>query len=118
MPPSSTVEGDGQRKSEVLEDKRDSPEGADTVASELQRLSLVKKAGEKMLQQLSMKNSLNLSPLIALIQNKPWGAFCQTNQLETSGIFNRKWSNIFQVKQSFPSTQAIHLHFVRNFDYC
>ena len=35
MPPSSTVEGDGQRKSEVLEDKRDSPEGADTVASEL-----------------------------------------------------------------------------------
>ena len=56
MPPSSTVEGDGQRKSEVLEDKRDSPEGADTVASELQRLSLVKKAGEKMLQQLSMKN--------------------------------------------------------------
>ena len=58
MPPSSTVEGDGQRKSEVLEDKRDSPEGADTVASELQRLSLVKKAGEKMLQQLSMKNPI------------------------------------------------------------
>ena len=99
-------------------DKRDSPEGANSVASELQRLSLVKKAGEKMLQQLSMKNSLNLSPLIALIQNKPWGAFCQTNQLETSGIFNRKWSDIFQVKQSFPSNQAIHLHFVRNFDYC
>ena len=71
VPPSSTVEGDGQRKSEVLEDKRDSPEGADTVASELQRLSLVKKAGEKMLQQLSMKNPLNLSPLTALIQSKP-----------------------------------------------
>ena len=71
MPPSSTVEGDGQGKREVLEDKRDSPEGADTVASELQRLSLVKKAGEKMLQQLSMKNPLNLSPLTALIQSKP-----------------------------------------------
>ena len=71
-------------------DKRDSPESANSVASELQRLSLVKKAGEKMLRQLSMKNPLNLSPLIALIQSKPWGAFCQTNQLETSGIFNRK----------------------------
>ena len=95
MPPSSTVEGDGQRKSEVLEDKRDSPEGADTVASELQRLSLVKKAAENMLQQLSMKNPLNLSPLIALIQSKPWGAFCQTNQLETSGIFNRNGATFF-----------------------
>ena len=84
-------------------DKRDSPEGANSVASELQRLSLVKKAGEK---QLSMKNPLNLSPLIALIQSKPWGAFCQTNQLETSGIFNRKWSDIFQLKQSFPSNQT------------
>ena len=55
-------------------DKRDSPEGANSVASELQRLSLVKKAGEK---QRSMKNPLNLSPLIALIQSKPWGAFCK-----------------------------------------
>ena len=32
-----------------------------------------------------------------------WGAFpfCQTNQLETSGIINRKWNDIFQLKQSF-----------------
>ena len=48
-----------------------------------------------MLQQLSMKNPLNLSPLIALIQSKPWGAFCQTNQLETSGIFNRNGATFF-----------------------
>ena len=64
MPPCSTVDGDGQRKrkSEVpeekpakrqsicIEDKRDSPEGADTAASELQKLSLVKKAGEQQVE--------------------------------------------------------------------
>ena len=64
MPPCSTVERDGQRKikSEVLqerpakrqsiciEDKPDSPEGADTAASELQKLSLVKKAGEQQVE--------------------------------------------------------------------
>ena len=44
--------------------------------------------------------------------------FCQTNQLETSGIIKRKWNDIFQLKQSFQSNQAIHLHLDRNFDYC
>ena len=64
MPPCSTVDGDEQRKrkSEVpeekpakrqsicIEDKPDSPEGADTAASELQKLSLVKKAGEQQVE--------------------------------------------------------------------
>ena len=64
MPPCSTVEGDGQRKrkSEVLqerpakqqsiciEDKPDSPEGADTAASELQKRSLAKKEGEQQVE--------------------------------------------------------------------
>ena len=43
--------------------------------------------------------------------------FCQTNQLETSGIIKRKWNDISQLKQSFQSNQAIHLHFDRKFDY-
>ena len=43
--------------------------------------------------------------------------FCQTNQLETSGIIKRKWNDIFQLKQSLQSNQAIHLHFHKIFDY-
>ena len=36
-----------KRQSICIEDKPDSPEGADTAASELQKLSLLKKAGEQ-----------------------------------------------------------------------
>jgi len=65
LPPCSTVDEDAgqrKRKSEVpeetpakrqsicIEDKPDSPEGADTAASELQKLSLVKKAGEQQVE--------------------------------------------------------------------
>ena len=67
MSPCSTLDGDGQRKrkSEVpeekpakrqsicIEDKPDSPEGADTAASELQKLSLVKNAGEQQVEGLA-----------------------------------------------------------------
>ena len=43
--------------------------------------------------------------------------FCQTSQLETSGIIKRKWNDIYQLKQSLQSNQAIHLHFHKIFDY-
>ena len=127
----SLQERPAKRQSICIEDKPDSPEGADTAASELQKLSLVKKEGDgrwwrcrrcrwkilQTLQQLSMKNPLNHSPLTALTQSKPWGAFCQTNQWNQWN-FQEKMERHFSVETKFHFESSDPFTFLPKFDYC
>ena len=99
-------------------DKRDSPEGANSVASELQRLSLVKKAGEKMLQQLSMTKPIEPLTVDSIDSEQTLGCFLPNQPVRNQWNFQQEMERHFSVETKFPFESSDHLHFVRNLDYC
>ena len=109
-----------KRQSICIEDKPDSPEGADTAASELQKLSLLKKAGEQQVDDpadaATTEHEKAIEPFTidSIDSEQTLRCFLPNQPARNQWNFQEKMERHFSVETKFHFESSDHLHFFRN----
>ena len=113
-----------KRQSICIEYKPDSPEGADTAASELQKLSLLKKAGEQQVDDpadaATTEHEKPIEPFTvdSIDSEQTLRCFLPNQPARNQWNFQEKMERHFSVETKFHFESSDPFTFLPKFDHC